>query len=91
MGALLLRLGESHHELFLVFHHIICDAWSERVAIGELAEIYRAGVSGETARLEPVTSTLFDFAQSERQRLESGALDAQGRYWAEQMRGAPRG
>jgi polyketide synthase 12/epothilone polyketide synthase D len=89
--ALLLRLGEDHHELFLVFHHIICDAWSERVAIGELAEIYRAGVSGETARLEPVTSTLFDFAQSERQRLESGALDAQVRYWAEQMRGAPEG
>jgi len=26
------------------------------------------------------------FARTERQRLESGALDAQGRYWAEQMR-----
>jgi len=49
--AHLARLGADRHALVLTAHHIVCDGWSINVIINELAEIYRAAVTGQPATL----------------------------------------
>ena len=65
----LVRLADDHYELFLVAHHLIFDAWSQRIAITELAELYRAERLGEAPQLDPVGTTHFAFAVEERRRI----------------------
>ncbi len=38
LRALLIRLGPAEHMLVLVVHHIVCDAWSLKLLMGQLSE-----------------------------------------------------
>jgi amino acid adenylation domain-containing protein len=49
--AHLARLGADRHALILTAHHIVCDGWSINVIVNELAEIYRAAVTGRPVTL----------------------------------------
>jgi acyl carrier protein len=47
----LIRVGEDEHWLLRVCHHILWDAWSVDVLLGELARIYEARHAGKPSPL----------------------------------------
>jgi amino acid adenylation domain-containing protein len=87
--ARLLRLAEQEHLLILVMHHIISDGWSLGVLLGELGSLYDSFCRGEESELDELPVQYADYAQWQRQWLESGELERQMKYWRERMRGAP--
>ncbi|MGI5499251.1 amino acid adenylation domain-containing protein [Lentzea sp. CA-135723] len=68
MRAIVYRIADERHILFLNVHHIICDGWSLAVLLGEAGRIYASLVAGtEPDRLPPA--------------LGSGQLSAARREW----------
>jgi amino acid adenylation domain-containing protein len=89
MRARLLRLSEDDHILVLTFHHLVFDAWSEGVLLSDLAALYTAFVVGLSAQLPDLPIQYADFAAWQRQRLSSGALQADLNYWKARLAQAP--
>ncbi len=86
----LLRVGPEEHVLVWVVHHIVFDGWSVGVVEREVAEVYRAQVRGEEARLEALPVQYADYARWQREWLKGEVLERQLAWWKEQLaRGAP--
>ncbi|BCL80829.1 non-ribosomal peptide synthetase [Ktedonobacteria bacterium brp13] len=85
----LLRLDTAEHVLFLTMHHIITDAWSNDVLLRELIQLYRAFASGQPSPLKPLPLQYADYAIWQRQWLDGEMLDAQTRYWKQQLADIP--
>jgi natural product biosynthesis luciferase-like monooxygenase protein/amino acid adenylation domain-containing protein/non-ribosomal peptide synthase protein (TIGR01720 family) len=89
LRALLLRTGETRHLFVLTLHHIISDGWSLGVVIRELSALYGAELHGRPSPLpEPVLQPA-DHAVWQREWLQGESLEAQLRYWRQQLAGAP--
>lgn len=80
-----LRLSEREHVVSLVQHHIASDAWSMRVLVGELVELYRASVQGREAALKELPVQYADYAVWQRKWLEAGELARQLEYWRDRL------
>jgi amino acid adenylation domain-containing protein len=85
----LLRLGEREHVLLYAMHHIVSDAWSMGVLIGEVAKLYSAFAARKPSPLPELPIQYADFAAWQRDWLQGEALEAQLAYWREKMAGAP--
>ncbi|MGY3450251.1 amino acid adenylation domain-containing protein [Bradyrhizobium sp. USDA 4353] len=85
----LLRLASREHILLLAMHHIVSDAWSIEVLIGEITALYRAFCSGEPAALNPLPMQYADYALWQRGWLAGEALERQLQYWTQRLSGAP--
>ncbi|OZC03953.1 amino acid adenylation domain-containing protein [Rubricoccus marinus] len=84
LRTVLYRLADDTSVLLLTMPHIVGDAWSLGVLLGELSAVY-GGLSPEA--LPPLEVQMTDVARWQRQRLESGALEPQRAYWLEQLAG----
>lgn len=89
LRAMLLRLDDAEHVLFMTVHHIVVDAWSAGIFGRELATCYRAIVAGEQQRLPELPVQYVDFAAWQRSRLQGETLADLTAYWEKQLRGAP--
>ncbi|HEY6927654.1 MAG TPA: amino acid adenylation domain-containing protein, partial [Steroidobacteraceae bacterium] len=79
----LYRIDASHHVLWVVLHHIICDAWSARVLREELIALY------QQQSLPALDIQYADYAAWQRQHLSTtSARDQLGRLSAA-LRDAP--
>ncbi|HEX8128534.1 MAG TPA: amino acid adenylation domain-containing protein, partial [Pyrinomonadaceae bacterium] len=87
--ARLLQVAERKHVLLFTMHHIISDGWSVNVLLGEVAALYEAYRRGERSPLAELPIQYADFAAWQREWLDGEQLDAQLRYWREQLRDAP--
>ncbi|MFJ1754785.1 amino acid adenylation domain-containing protein [Kitasatospora sp. NPDC088134] len=87
--ALLLRLGPEDHVLALVLHHICCDGWSIDLLHREFAALYAEYAHGTPAALPELPVQFGDFAQWQRERLESGELAAARAHWRAELAGVP--
>ena len=87
--AVLLRLGPQEHLLIVVKHHIATDGWSANIFWREMTLCYQALIEGHLPALPPLQVDYADYAVWQRQRWESGALQAQLDYWRRQLAGAP--
>ncbi|WP_316186189.1 non-ribosomal peptide synthase/polyketide synthase [Bradyrhizobium sp. SZCCHNR31011] len=85
----LIRLGSEQHLLLLAMHHIISDAWSSEVLIGEVTALYQAFRAGKPSPLEPLPVQYADYALWQRQWLRGNALERQLTYWTERLAGSP--
>jgi amino acid adenylation domain-containing protein len=85
----LLRLAPEEHVLLLTVHHIVSDGWSMGVLLKELAALYRAGVTGEPARLPELPLQYADYAVWQRRQLASDKPGRQLAYWKQRLAGAP--
>ena len=83
------QLQDSEHLLLITLHHIIFDEWSSGVLIRELGEQYTAWVEGKTAVLPDLPIQYADFAHWQRQWLQGEILNAQLRYWRQQLQDIP--
>ncbi|MDY7091401.1 MAG: amino acid adenylation domain-containing protein [Acidobacteriota bacterium] len=96
LRARLLRLGPEDHVLALTLHHIVSDAWSVGVLLGELAEAYAALRDGRAPDLPELPVRYVDFAAWQRGWLEGEGPDGQAKpwqgqleFWRRQLAGAP--
>lgn len=90
LRAKIFRLDVADWGLVMVSHHIATDGWGARLLLDELSAAYGALAEGRQPNLPPLSAQYGDYAGWEVERLESGELDSQRRYWVERLAGAPR-
>jgi acyl carrier protein len=89
LRALLLRLAETEHVLFMNMHHIASDGWSSGVMLNDLCSFYGAAVAGGPAPLPSLAIQYADYSFWQRQWLQGEVLEKQLGYWKAQLAGAP--
>ena len=87
--ARLLRLATHEHVLLLTMHHIISDAWSLKILVRELSELYGTFAAGRRSQLAPLVVQYADYALWQRRWLLGSALERELSYWKKQLSGAP--
>lgn len=83
------RCSETDHVVMFTVHHIVFDAWSEGLMASELRDLYTAFVRGLPSPLPEPPIQYLDFANWQRDWMESEDFDVQQRYWEAQLRDAP--
>ncbi|MBL4672285.1 MAG: AMP-binding protein, partial [Arenicella sp.] len=82
------KLDESEYVLFIGFHHIISDGWSNHIFLAELAFYYDAIQNGNHEAELPASALQYkDFAVWQRRCLEDGYKEHLLRYWRQQLDG----
>ncbi|SFI44359.1 non-ribosomal peptide synthetase [Nitrosomonas sp. Nm34] len=81
----LIRLEPEAHYLMVAMHHIISDAWSNRLIIDEFAACYRAHREGQSAVLPALSIQYADYALWQRNFLQAGEKERQLAYWRNQL------
>src|SRR6202022_302500 len=71
MRATLVRLDEQEHVLFVLPHNLIWDGWSFDIFLRDLGAVYSAFTNGEPSPLAPLPITYGDFAEWQREWLNS--------------------
>jgi amino acid adenylation domain-containing protein/non-ribosomal peptide synthase protein (TIGR01720 family) len=84
----LLRLSEEEHIVLLTMHHIISDAWSMGLLVGEVEALYPAFAEGRPSPLEELPLQYADFACWQREWLQGETLESELNYWRGQLTGA---
>jgi len=87
--AILLRLGEKEHVLFVSMHHIVCDGWSINLLIRELTELYAAFNQGRPSSLPALPVQYVDYARWQHEYLKGPVLERHLSYWRSQLSNAP--
>ena len=73
--------------LAVSLHHVVADAWSVGVLLGELSAAYGALVARREVVLPVLPVQYGDFARWQRGVFEGGAGEAGLRYWEQRLRG----
>ncbi|GAA3804744.1 hypothetical protein GCM10022226_25790 [Sphaerisporangium flaviroseum] len=81
------RTGADEHVFCLVVHHIVCDGWSLKLLLDEVAELYTAFSEGKPSPLPPLPARFADFARSQRAH-EPGRSGPSLDYWKARLAGA---
>ncbi|HET7342934.1 MAG TPA: amino acid adenylation domain-containing protein [Methylomirabilota bacterium] len=88
--ALLVRLADDDHRLFLTVHHIVLDGVSiYRVLLPELTALYEAFAAGCPSPLAEPPVQYADFAVWQRERLRGDALAASLAWWRRHLEHPP--
>ena len=87
--ALVIKLGEQDHVLFLNVHHIASDGWSMAILFRELGLLYEGYVAGRTAQLPELRIQYPDYAVWQRNWLQGERLEELLAYWKNHLSGAP--
>ncbi len=87
--AAVARLGGADHLLVLTAHHLITDAWSTQILLGELLAAYSAFAGGRQPGLPEPDLHYADYAVWQKGR-PAIALDEMSAYWRRELEGAPR-
>ncbi|MBA4143018.1 MAG: amino acid adenylation domain-containing protein [Nitrosospira sp.] len=85
LRIVLVRISMEEHLLVVVMHHIISDAWSNRIVIDEFAAQYRARIQGQELSLPSLPIQYADYAIWQRNWLEAGEKERQLTYWRSQL------
>ncbi len=89
LRLVLIRLGSQRWQLVVVMPHIVSDAWSAGVLLGELSQRYRAAVRGVPAPVPELPVQYRDYAQWQRRQLTGSRFDDDLTYWRRQLADVP--
>lgn len=81
----LLRFDDTHSQLLLTMHHIVCDGWSMDIIVAELHALYSAFCQNQPAPLPDLPIQYADFAAWQREQLQGEKLAQHLSYWQEQF------
>jgi len=81
----LLQLKRDEYILLLTMHHIVSDGWSTGVLIRELSVLYAAYGGGDISPLRELPIQYGDYAEWQRNWLDTGGVQKQLNYWLEQL------
>jgi len=87
--ALLICLGEREYIFLITLHHIVADAWSTGVLMEEFRQLYVAFSQNLPSPLPELEIQYADFAAWQRNRLASGELQPQLKYWTGKLANLP--
>jgi aspartate racemase len=90
--AILFRISADEHVLLLNVHHLISDAWSQRVLWRELANYYCdycAHAAGKTNSAPALPIQYADFTLWQRELAQSEAGRRDLAYWQDRLRNLP--
>ncbi|MEU4569116.1 condensation domain-containing protein [Micromonospora sp. NPDC023956] len=79
---------DHRHELTIAIHHGFVDGWSVQPLLDDLAEFYRAAVTGRPAELPPLPGEFVDFCRWEAEYLSRPETRQMLREWVD---GLPAG
>src|SRR5690606_6238355 len=82
-------VAPDRHRLVMVVHHIIADAWSVAILVGELAALYRAFAAGRPSPLPPLDLQYLDYCAWLEERLTPDLVERQLAYWRQTLADAP--
>ncbi|MFE9426975.1 amino acid adenylation domain-containing protein [Kitasatospora sp. NPDC006697] len=85
----LLELGDRDAILLLTFHHAVIDGWSLTLFRRELAECYRARLTGAAPELPELTVQYAEYARWQQDWAEGPEAARQLDYWERALAGAP--
>ncbi|WP_431111398.1 amino acid adenylation domain-containing protein [Variovorax paradoxus] len=81
----LLKMADGEHQLLLMMHHIVSDAWSVQLMLDDLAQAYALRVQGlPDTRPQPEISYV-DFTLWQRKWLADGEGERQLAYWRKRL------
>ncbi|MES2249456.1 MAG: amino acid adenylation domain-containing protein [Pseudomonadota bacterium] len=87
-GALL-KMEEGEHQLLLMLHHIVSDAWTVELILDELAQFYAQQIDGVAARPGPGPEIRYiDFARWQHRWLEGEEGARQLAFWRQRLGGS---
>jgi amino acid adenylation domain-containing protein len=90
LRALLVRLADGDHRLYLTLHQIIFDGVSlYSVFLPELTTLYEAFRNGRPSPLPELSIQYADFAHWQREQTQDESISDQLAYWRKQLAGAP--
>ncbi|MDQ0569064.1 amino acid adenylation domain-containing protein [Variovorax paradoxus] len=81
----LLKMADGEHQLLLMMHHIISDAWSVQLMLDDLAEAYALQTQGMPDMRPRPEIGYVDFSLWQRKWLDDGEGDQQLAYWRERL------
>ncbi|WP_265445529.1 non-ribosomal peptide synthetase [Acetivibrio straminisolvens] len=81
----LIRLKENEHALSMVIHHIISDAWSNAIFVGEFFKLYELLTQGKEASLPELDVQFGDYAVWEQKQLQKDTMKELIDYWKKQL------
>ncbi|WP_218920282.1 non-ribosomal peptide synthetase [Chondromyces crocatus] len=88
--ALLVRLGQAEHVLFMTVHHLVIDGISlAEVLPRELWALYRVFATGEPSPLPEIEIQCADVAQWQREQQGTASLARQLDYWTRTLADLP--
>lgn len=85
----LLKLAQDQHLMLLNMHHMITDAHTSTLLMGELRTLYQTFATGQPNTLKPIPLQYADYAIWQRKHFTSDRLARERLYWQEIMAGAP--
>ncbi|WP_196761521.1 non-ribosomal peptide synthase/polyketide synthase [Pseudoalteromonas luteoviolacea] len=85
----LIRISEQEHVLLFTMHHIASDGWSVNVLIKEFMHLYSAFNSAKEANLPKLAIQYADYANWQREQLQSEQAESQLQYWLTYLEGLP--
>jgi putative pyridoxal-dependent aspartate 1-decarboxylase len=83
----ILRVKKDEYILFYNMHHIISDGWSMNILFKDIIAYYRYYNEGKALELPTLKIQYKDYANWQRNKLTSGALDAHKEYWTSSLSG----
>jgi non-ribosomal peptide synthetase component F len=90
LRGVLVRMAERDHIFEMTLHHIICDEWSLRILMEELATLYEAYGKGQESPLLELQMQYGDYALEQRELMRGEQYEQHVEYWKGQLEGMPR-
>ncbi len=87
--VVLIRWADEGHDLAIVMHHLVSDAWSFAVLGRELAEGYASALQGRAPRFPEQPVTYSEAGLRHRRWLASPAAETARRYWHDRLAVSP--
>ncbi len=81
----LIQLKENEYALSMVIHHIISDAWSNTIFVGEFFKLYESSVQGKEEELPELKIQFADYSQWEHKRHQEDYMNKLLDYWKKQL------
>ncbi|MBB2885147.1 MULTISPECIES: non-ribosomal peptide synthase/polyketide synthase [Pseudomonas] len=88
LRAVLANMADGSQRLLLVIHHLVVDGVSWRILLEDLQQTYEQLQAGQTLTLPAKTSATQAWARRLQQHADSPAMQAQLRFWQEQLQDA---
>ena len=83
----LLRLSNDEHVVVRTEHHLITDASSQEIFMGEVTAFYTGYANGNHFKLPELSLQYADYAVWQRKWLQGEVLDKQIEYWKSKLGG----
>ena len=85
--AVLVKVGEEDHQLGVVMHHIVTDAWSLNILWRELSDLYSGIDRGVRVDLDPLPTDFRGFVDWQRRATAQSSMQDQLAYWKRKLSG----